>query len=488
MSAPSQAAIQQSVEKMANNAPLFKQDFYNILWGFAEKTADAQDRSILEINAFNKKLAETLIIFRKELAAESQRPDVIDRAHLHYVVNTPGPIPEFEDEDPFDVFDAATRYASMISVGVSKAPDGTSLIEVDGKKIPCPEWGTLPGWSSAWSLRQVGPVVNKVRYGREDLILSSAFGFDGAAEGHTLENAMVMADFSHAAYFGPKFLQHLLTGWGYSDFKWIEDKGTDTQAFACSKDDYLVLCFRGTSSGKDAITDANFFKSDAFGGEGRVHRGFKGALDSVWDQVIAVMAELNLNKTKPIFVSGHSLGAALAQLAAYRLALSQYHVKGVYVYGSPRVGNTAFANAYNELIDEVTYLHINNDDIVARVPPPILGFRHLGKGPRRFDRGHQITIDPKAKSLVAGPELDWDDLDEEQQEEIMAEMQKVQHSMEMNTAFLNTPPEKLVAGSYKGIFEIGAIDDHSMSEYLFKFGCAIVDGEWDRINEQEGLA
>jgi pimeloyl-ACP methyl ester carboxylesterase len=482
MPTPSQEAIQASHANLQSGMPLTRDDFFNIIWAFVHHPD--QDRYILETNGFNEKLAETFIIFRKPLVEADDIKPVIDRAFLHYIVNTPGQIPELEGEDPFNVFEAATQYAHFLSVGVSKADDGTSLLEVDGKKIPCPEWNALPGWSAAWSLRKVGPVINRVRYGRDDIIPSIAFGFNAASQEHQLENAMTMADFSHLAYFGPAYIERQLTDWGYTDFHWIEDKKTDTQAFACKKDEHIVLCFRGTSSATDALVDAKFLKTDSFDGSGRVHRGFKGAVDSVWADVQQAVRAIGTDL--PIYVAGHSLGAALAQLAAYRLAKGGSTIAAVYVYGSPRVGNKAYADAYNALLESKTFLHINNKDIVARIPPPFLGYRHLGGGPRQFDEGHNLTLMPKSKGMEDEEvDMDFEELDEEMQERIMAQMREAQLSMEASTAFLNTPPELLEAGNYKGVFDVGPVDDHSMDEYLFKFGCAIVDGEWKRIGRTD---
>jgi hypothetical protein len=69
-------------------------------------------------------------------------------------------------------------------------------------------------------------------------------------------------------------------------------------------------------------------------------------------------------------MTGHSLGAALATLGASRYG----NVQGVYSFGSPRVGNDVF----KEKFDVKTYRIVNNDDIVARVPPPGV-YVHVGE-------------------------------------------------------------------------------------------------------------
>ena len=94
---------------------------------------------------------------------------------------------------------------------------------------------------------------------------------------------------------------------------------------------------------------------------GKVHRGFKEALDEVWLDLLHHIKQLERKGCK-IWMTGHSLGAALATLCASRYG----HVQAVYNFGSPRVGNEDF----KENFDVNAYRIVNDEDIVARVPPP----------------------------------------------------------------------------------------------------------------------
>ncbi|MBK8425956.1 MAG: hypothetical protein IPL27_08305 [Lewinellaceae bacterium] len=62
----------------------------------------------------------------------------------------------------------------------------------------------------------------------------------------------------------------------------------------------------GDQQWKRCVGGCEFFKSDAFGGRGRVHRGFQQSLDSVWAQVQAAVDALGADKK--LFICGHSLG------------------------------------------------------------------------------------------------------------------------------------------------------------------------------------
>ena len=72
---------------------------------------------------------------------------------------------------------------------------------------------------------------------------------------------------------------------------------------------------------------------------------------------------------RKIWMTGHSLGAALATLAADRYG----NVQGVYTFGSPRVGDGAFKKNF----EVEAYRIVNNKDIVTRVPPPGR-YKHVG--------------------------------------------------------------------------------------------------------------
>ncbi len=146
---------------------------------------------------------------------------------------------------------------------------------------------------------------------------------------------------------------------------------TDTQAMLVEFGKpaaFAVLVFRGTEQTlKDQRTDLDAGIPPINQTKFDVHDGFSKALDSVWSEAEAVLAQL----TCPIFFTGHSLGAALATLAATRHA-----PKAVYTFGSPRVGNQAFADS---LANVPIYRVVVDEDVVTTVPPENMGFRHVGE-------------------------------------------------------------------------------------------------------------
>jgi predicted lipase len=75
--------------------------------------------------------------------------------------------------------------------------------------------------------------------------------------------------------------------------------------------------------------------------------------------------------TNRLLVAGHSLGAAMATLALPDIEASlNIKVTSVFTFGSPRVGDDAFARAYNTAFGRRSFRIVNTSDIVTSVPPP----------------------------------------------------------------------------------------------------------------------
>ena len=146
-----------------------------------------------------------------------------------------------------------------------------------------------------------------------------------------------------------------------------------------------MVSFRGTmdSSIKNWIVDFLFPKTTIWKGKNEsiaVHSGFYDAYSRVADQVRSnVSALVAAYPTYSIGVTGHSLGAALATLAAVDLVEESIVPRSkmtVYHFGSPRVGNDGFASFYKDLVPH-TFRLVNERDIVPSLPPQFLKFHHV---------------------------------------------------------------------------------------------------------------
>lgn len=137
-----------------------------------------------------------------------------------------------------------------------------------------------------------------------------------------------------------------------------------TQAILLENDTYIFLGFRGTeaTSIKDIKSDINAVTKVCESG-GNIHSGFDDAFSQV---AVEIQKTLNLKKykNKHLFITGHSLGGALATIAAKKMT----HVGGIaacYTYGSPRVGNVDWAMGIKTPI----YRVVNAVDPVTMMPP-----------------------------------------------------------------------------------------------------------------------
>jgi len=174
------------------------------------------------------------------------------------------------------------------------------------------------------------------------------------------------------AYQQPAVIQAELADLGLHSFVHFDEPST--QAFIAHADGEIYLSFRGSQEPADWLTNARFLPSTNELGV-KVHSGFVAALDEVWPQIEPLIAGAGA----PVTVTGHSLGAALASLAAIRLTSSGHQVAAVYTYGQPRTGHSSFRRLYNSALGSVTYRVVNHIDLVTRVPLMIQGFRHIGR-------------------------------------------------------------------------------------------------------------
>lgn len=178
-----------------------------------------------------------------------------------------------------------------------------------------------------------------------------------------IENAWTLANAANLAYKTESQIGKALQGasWAMEKHRFF-DHPAGTQAFVAARGEHLLLAFRGTEPGEieDWMTDAN--ARQVGDGDLAFHKGFHEALDTVWKRIEGYLRPQLADKT--LWITGHSLGAALATLAAHRLCAAGHDPVFVYNFGSPRVGNPAFYQAYRP----ITYRFVNNNDIVPHIP------------------------------------------------------------------------------------------------------------------------
>ena len=183
----------------------------------------------------------------------------------------------------------------------------------------------------------------------------------------------------------------------------LSDPGTDTQGFVAVRRagdelDMAVVSFRGTETVQDWMTNLQYSMAPAdslppAGNESaaRVHRGFRDAFVSVKDQIDRYLPCVG---GLPVFITGHSLGGALATLGATHP--SGWDVAACYTFGAPRVGNKEFASSLRIPV----YRVVNPGDPVPHVPTPLRGYRNGGDRRRLRRTSTSDTVREIWKGLV----------------------------------------------------------------------------------------
>jgi len=153
----------------------------------------------------------------------------------------------------------------------------------------------------------------------------------------------------------------------------IRSDATDTHVRITRHGSDLSVAFRGTADLRNWLTDLDCELTRV--GSCRVHRGFYAAMKAVEPDLTASLAPA---QDARLWVTGHSLGGALAMLWALRAAQSGYDIAGVYTFGQPRAGDAAFSRLYDSRLKIRTWRSVHAEDVVPRMPWLLGRYRHAG--------------------------------------------------------------------------------------------------------------
>jgi triacylglycerol lipase len=178
------------------------------------------------------------------------------------------------------------------------------------------------------------------------------------------------------------------------------DPSTQAFAYYVEAGGAAFVVFRGTELNWQNIgEDADFFPSDEI--VGQVDDGFQIPVDAVWSEVHDFVIARQATTSLPLYITGHSLGAAMASIATARALLDTTNgtiaVTAFYAMGSPRVGNQTFANGIADAMqaDGVFFGRVVNDcDPVTNVPERV--------GPDLIPFYQHISLDTDENDFV-----DW---------------------------------------------------------------------------------
>lgn len=204
----------------------------------------------------------------------------------------------------------------------------------------------------------------------------------------------------------------------YGEIKEIIDDSLDVRVIILDLPDRIVLAFRGTTTNINIKTDlrvdlvplndylpsktldGNKFYEDFKGWRrAKIHHGFATACSSVQERIFAELQLKLAERRRPIFLTGHSLGGALATVCALDLCLSCIVDKpediSVSTFGSPKCGNKSWRDVYEKVIKSHWNVKIDND-VVTMLPK--VQYCHVGKTALMTSTGN-FVLDPSAVDL-----------------------------------------------------------------------------------------
>lgn len=211
------------------------------------------------------------------------------------------------------------------------------------------------------------------------------------------KQAWVLSNLSHIAYFREDDVKAYMQNLGANSTKFYINDGA--QAFLSIWDDKAVLAFRGTQLmehlpkkyehlnfiqkffihtliripfnifklslfNNDVIADLQFCHARLTRKKGvSVHSGFLAETKKLWKEIIKDIRVFE--GELPLWVTGHSLGGAMATITAMK-----YPVEAITTFGEPRVGR----KIKKVISNEIHTRYVNGNDIVTKLPPTLLSY------------------------------------------------------------------------------------------------------------------
>jgi triacylglycerol lipase len=238
--------------------------------------------------------------------------------------------------------------------------------------------------------------------------------FAGDTIAPSLRNAWWLAECALAAYADPELAAPVFAQGGLSVAGGAPITGSrhGGQCYVLANEQVIIVAFRGTQVVKasdlgaldrlqatvqrvlkDLATDARVRLTPWPGrAGGQVHQGFADSLQEMLPELSARIAALRAGgPARRLWLTGHSLGGALATLAADLLP----EVQGIHVFGSPRVGDATFARQV--VFPGWRFRH--HCDVIPWVPLEAMGCRHVPHG-RYLDRHGVVQPEPGSVGLL----------------------------------------------------------------------------------------
>jgi hypothetical protein len=263
------------------------------------------------------------------------------------------------------------------------------------------------------------------------------------------QTALSLALASKLAYERDSTIENVVTsGWGFTRHVPL-DRG-DTQGFIAIAADVVLVAFRGTESIGDWIDDLSVLPVAR--PYGSVHSGFLTAFSRV-DADIRVALPAATVAGRKVWMTGHSLGGALATVAAAELK-DALPVTGIYTYGQPRLGDSSVRSFFQQHYSGRFMRFVNNDDLIPRVPP---GYQHVGRLIHFDSDGNvqQPATEAEAQAVEPPP------LTEEEFKRLQLEVKKLKAELRAQG---RSEREAVLDATVEGLFP--SLSDHHLERYI----------------------
>lgn len=159
----------------------------------------------------------------------------------------------------------------------------------------------------------------------------------------------------------------------------------NTQAYVATSDEHIVVAFRGTEAPTSIEGLKDWLLTDALnllmvpegrlgtdlaaaGVGARFHQGFVTAIADIWEPVFAAVDAEMKKAERPLWITGHSLGGALAMFAAWLFQRKMINVHQVYTFGAPMIGNADAIQAFDREFPNKVFRYVNGPDPVPKLP------------------------------------------------------------------------------------------------------------------------
>jgi len=181
--------------------------------------------------------------------------------------------------------------------------------------------------------------------------------------------AELLASMSEASYLPPVDVDPAFRKLGFKQVMPVVD--SSMIGYVASADDVTVIVIRGTDNDVDWIV--NLAVGSVQTQKGPIHKGFYNAYQPLKPQILKLVKAA---KPKHLWITGHSLGGALAVICAYDLTENEsIELDGIITFGQPMVAKPQLASHLDNVLLGRFAHYVNRNDIVARVPP---NFTHFG--------------------------------------------------------------------------------------------------------------